>query len=251
MSAAAEPIRLVTRVLREARLSVEQLAQPPGNVPSQLRTQTRWNVVSIPLPPPSPARIGMGESLQERVSHRTYGPEAVDLATVGTCLSAAYEGDYVNWRSECEAGVNLEFLVIANRVAGVPTGLYRYLSVEHSLIPITAAFSLNQTEELTLQLEFSQAPVILAVTGNLAAALARHSTHGYRQLLVRAGAAAQHAYLAALGQELWGSLFAGILRNPLRRLAGIDNYREAPLFGLSFGLPFTAGSAKKGTESEG
>jgi hypothetical protein len=95
-------------------------------------------------------------------------------------------------------------------------------------------------EDLVLQKEFAAAPVLCTVTGNLAAAQARHGGYGHRQLLVRAGAAAHAAWLAALRLDLVGTVFAGLLPQVLRDRAGADGYRRAPLFAFAAGRrPYT------------
>ena len=74
-----------------------------------------------------------------------------------------------------------------------------HLSIERSeLCRVANLPDGRDAEELVMQREFADAPALLVITGNLAAALARHGSHGHRLLLTRAGAAGHAAWLAAL-----------------------------------------------------
>jgi hypothetical protein len=91
------------------------------------------------------------------------------------------------------------------------------------------------TDELLCQRELLSAPAILIMLGQLAASVAHRGTHGYRLLLLRAGAAAHSAWLAALSLGLSGCLFTGLIPSALRRHAGIDGYIHTPLLALAVG----------------
>lgn len=229
---------LVPRLMKKILEPQDPLSSPtacPRPVPAHLlrplRNETQW----VSLPPPRTATRDIKSALSGRISHRTFAEDFVPLDAVGTCLAAAMRGDVRNWRDEHEAGNNLELLLLALRVQGLVPGLYRYCPSNHALVFVAGPVATREVEQFVLQREFSRAPAVVAVTGNLAAALDRHGRHGYRQLLLRAGAAAHYGYLAVLGLELGGCLFAGLLMKPLRELANLDGYREAPLFALSFG----------------
>src|SRR4029450_9966494 len=102
---------------------------------------------------------------------------------------------------------------------------------------------------LALQAEFAGAPVLIFVTGNLAAACERYGSWGHRQLLLRAGAAGQRLWLASIGVGLAGTVFAGFLPRAANRFAGVDGYLQASLLAYSVGnlpYPATSGSTDKG-----
>jgi Nitroreductase family len=94
-------------------------------------------------------------------------------------------------------------------------------------------------KDLAIQEEFMGAAALVIVLANLAGAVSAGRTHGYRQLLVRAGAAAHRAWLASLSLGLVGSVFAGLLPKALKNLAGTDGYSCAPLFAYAVGTPFS------------
>jgi len=231
-----DPMDVMIRLYRESRRRAADLSAAPGAAADNLRARAdaaRGNWVA--LPPPLEQSQALSRSLHDRTAIRFYDPAPVGAAQLGTILRAASAGDRQDWGGEDEAGVGLQFLVVAWRVAGVEPAVYRYQPHDHTLDRLGPAPDQQEATSLALQTEFAGAPVIVFMTGNLAAACTRHGGWGHRQLLLRAGAAGQRLWLASLGVGLVGTVFAGFLPRAAHRFTGVDGNLEASLLAYSTG----------------
>jgi nitroreductase len=150
-------------------------------------------------------------------------------------LHHAHEGDLVDWPLEHTEGQALTFLAIASRVQGVEPGVYAYVHHAHTLAVAKPVIAFEKMIDLFVQLEFASAPVIIWISGNLAAACARHGAFGHRQLLLRAGAAANRLWMAAMAMDLEGCIVAGVVPGAARQQLGLDGYRYASLIAFAAG----------------
>ena len=182
----------------------------------------------LALPAPLAGRVALEPALAGRLSLRDFAPRPLALAEAATLLHAAAHEDAAGLGADEPA---LELFLVAWRVDGLPTAVYRYGA--HALSAVAALPA--DGDGLVLQREFAQAPALVVVGGNLAAALQRHGSHGHRLLLARAGAAGHAAWLAALSLDLVGSVFAGLLPTAFCELTGGDGYLRAPLFAFAAG----------------
>jgi nitroreductase len=219
---------LVRNLLAESR-------RPPGprEVPERLRRQLPLGD-TWPLPAPLAGEASPVDVLRRRGAVRRYGGAPIPLAAVATALAAADRGDLSDWPSERDAGVELGLFVVAWNVAGLPPAVYRYAAEAHQLVGVAPAPQ-GPADRLVRQPEFTGAAAFVEVVGNLAAAVARHGSHGHRLLLVRAGAAAHRAWLAALSAGLAGCIFEGLLPQPFREVSGADGYTKARLVACAIG----------------
>jgi nitroreductase len=228
--------RLLERLLADTRLDAEAARRPRTPVPTELRRAPDEGPLTE-LPPPSAPRAALDEMLLERTAVRDYADTPLSSADLSAILAAADRMDSGGWPQERAAGVDLELYCAAWRVTGVDTGLYRYLPRHSALCRVSSLPDGPQAEELVMQREFASAAALVVITGNLAAALARHGSHGHRLLLSRAGAAGHAAWLAALRLDLVGTVFAGLLPHVLRERAAADGYHRAALFAFAAGSP--------------
>ena len=233
---ADERIQLLQRLLTDTRLDAEAAGRPRLPVPAELRRAPEGGPLTA-LPAPASPRSGLDEVLPERASVRDYAGTPLAGADLSAILAAADRMDAGGWPAERAAGVDLELYCAAWRVTGVDTGLYRYLPQKSALCRVASLPDGPQAEELVMQREFASAAALLVITGNLAAALARHGSHGHRLLLTRAGAAGHAAWLTALRLDLVGTVFAGLLPHVLRERAAADGYHRAALFAFAAGSP--------------
>lgn len=233
---ALDALSIMIDLYRASRRNLSDLRAARPEVPDELRTHAPANRQMIALPAPLRQSQPLAESLLARTSIRFYDKQAVGLEQVATILHTASSGDRRDWRAESEAGVDLQMLLVAWRVVDLAPAVYRYEPVEHALSFVGPAPD-QQTEgtDLVLQTEFADAPIIVFLTGNLAAASARHGAWGHRQLLLRAGSAGHRLWLASLGVGLVGTVFAGFLPRAAQRIAGVDGYTNASLLAYSAG----------------
>ena len=234
--AGEDRLRLLERLLTDTRLDAEAAGRPRTPVPAELRLAPDDGPLTA-LPPPGAPRAALDDVLLERTAVRDYAGTPLSGADLSAILAGADRMDAGGWPAERAAGVDLELYCAAWRVTGVDTGLYRYLPQQSALCRVASLPDGPQAEELVMQREFAQAPALLVITGNLAAALERHGSHGHRLLLSRAGAAGHAAWLTALRLDLVGTVFAGLLPHVLRERAGADGYHRAALFAFAAGHP--------------
>jgi SagB-type dehydrogenase family enzyme len=233
-----ETTEITARLYRESRRRAADLKVAANEVPDFLRPQTTLATSRyVALPPPLAESYPLQQSLLARGAVRVYDPAPFSLAQLGTILHTAVAGDRQNWPQEEAAGVGLQLKVVAWRVEGVEPAIWQYEPERHELAYIGPAPAAHEADSLTLQHEFTAAPVIIFITGNLAAACARYGSWGHRQLLFRAGAAGQRLWFGAIGVGLAGTVFAGFLPRAANRFARVDGYLEASLLAFAVGRP--------------
>jgi hypothetical protein len=222
--------------MADTRLDAEAARRPLPPVAPRLRRRPHDGPLTA-LPAPAAPRAALGEVLPGRTAVRDYAGAPLSGAELSAMFAAADRMDARGWPAERAAGVDLELYCAAWRVTGVDTGLYRYLPEGSRLCRVASLPDGPEAEELVMQREFAEAAALVVITGNLAAALARHGSHGHRLLLTRAGAAGHAAWLAALRLHLVGTVFAGLLPNVLRERADADGYHRAALFAFAAAHP--------------
>jgi SagB-type dehydrogenase family enzyme len=221
---------------RESRIKEANLRTQASSVPDELQhANYRFLPGIAPLPVPATNGGSLGDILRSRRSIRQYSTEPVSLNQLSTMLSVAHRMDAGVWPEEHLHGQALSFLVLAQRVVGLSPGLYLYDAANACLRLLRDGLGFEETSELYVQDEFALAPVAVWMVGNLAAACARHGAFGHRQLLVRAGAAGNHLWMAGLGMGLSGSLVAGIVAGAAAKELGLDGYLKASLLALAIG----------------
>lgn len=239
-----DPTDITLQLYRESRRGAADFQTEPNCVPQHLRIhQITADHQRIALPAPVEQTKPLAQSLLERMAIRFYPPTPLSAAQLGTILKAAILGDQQDWPHEEEAGVGLQLMAVAWRVEGIEPAVYSYDPKSHELAYVGPAPDPKEATSLALQAEFAAAPVLIFVTGNLAAACERYGSWGHRQLLLRAGAAGLRLWLASIGVGLAGTVFAGFLPRAAHRFAGVDGYLQASLLAYSVGnLPYQATS---------
>ncbi|MEU3568947.1 nitroreductase family protein [Kitasatospora sp. NPDC036755] len=232
-------------VLREiqvrSRLDAESLDRPLTTPDPALRGLLRISAEKraggaggIPAVAAPTGRKSLDELLRHRSSVRTYGSRPVAVEAIAAMVHRASDFDRSAWPDH-GSGAELEFLVAARDVSGLPRGLYLFSPERGDFTALADLPGSEAAGDLVLQLEFADAPAIVLVCGPLAGSLDRHGEHGHRLLLTRAGAAAHTAWLTALDLGLVGSIFAGFLSAALKPLVPVDGYRSTQLLAFSLG----------------
>ncbi len=130
-----------------------------------------------------------------------------------------------------------ETLVLANRVTGLPPGLYRFLAVDHRLVWVETGPDLPQ--RLTAACKQQEQVLRSAVTFIWVAVLARmrwrYGLRGYRYLHLDAGHACQNLYLAgkALGCDVCA--IGGFDDDAVNRELGLDGQELFAIYLASVG----------------
>jgi len=225
----AEPRHLVSQLLRESRAGREF-----GTVPDELRQH--WPAAGPRFSLPEPAEDGfeIADVLARRRAARQFAMTAIPLDAVSAILASAMRADAADWPAESAAGIELTCFLLAWRVDTLPAAIYRYATAGHELIT-HARIPAAPAAQLLRQPEFGQAAAFIEVVGNLAAAVESQGSHGYRQLLVRAGAAGHRAWLAAVAAGLSGCVFEGLLPLRFKQAVGTDGFTAVRLVATAIG----------------
>ncbi len=224
-------------VFRESRICEQELLCGAYAVPPDL-LNVHPSHPALPLPTPTHGAYSVGDVLAKRTSVRHYTPQPVRLDQLSTMLHFAAQGDRNDWPEEHSAGRGLNLVALAFRVEGVDPGAYGYDHQAHSMVALAEAITAENALELFVQNEFAAAPVVVWITGNLAASCAAYGAFGHRQLLLRAGAVAHRLSMAALATGLGGTIVAGVIPGAARRLLGLEGYRNASLLAFAAGYQF-------------
>ncbi|GAB1641475.1 nitroreductase family protein [Krasilnikovia sp. MM14-A1259] len=173
---------------------------------------------------------------EQRLSIRYFDEHPVTVDVLAAITTAAAAFDQEAW-TEQAAGTDLQVLVAARDVAGLPPAIYAHRPHTETFVRVGDLPTGDESADLVLQVEFADSPAIVLICGPLAASLDRHGEHGHRLLLSRAGAAAYAGWLTAIDHGLVGSIFAGFLATSLRPLAPVDGYYTTQLLALAVGHP--------------
>jgi SagB-type dehydrogenase family enzyme len=226
--------KLVEMVYRESRVKECEIQRTSSIVLAPRGTMNERPVTAL-LPPAARGGRLLGEVLSERRSVRRHTAYPVSLSQLSSMLGCAHHGDEVDWPEEHAEGRPLTFMILAFAVEGLESGVYTYDRHHHGLLFMRTAPTPKDTIELFLQPDFSSAPLICWMVGNLRKACAARGAFGHRQLLLRAGAAANRLWMASLGMGLLGCLVAGVVPGAARKQLGLDGYERAGLLAFATG----------------
>jgi SagB-type dehydrogenase family enzyme len=226
------------KLFRESRSTEASLDLPAQAVPATLSHEWRSDVTGVPLPHRCYGGLSVEQTLHKRISVRRYGSSAVSIKQVSTMLTCAHRGDLQDWPDEHRHGLPLTFLVLLSLASEIEPGIYTYNSDKHQLVLYRNRLTSEECSGLFVQNEFAFSPAIIWIAGNLAAACARHGESGYRQLLLRAGAAGHRLWMAGSAMGLVGTLTAGLVARTARKYLGMDDYKRTSLLAFPTGAPY-------------
>ncbi len=161
-----------------------------------------------------------------RLLQRSFGAQAVKEMAPGA--------DVLKKISPSAGGLHpVEAYVLAQRIEGVPSGLYHYHSVQHTLEPL-AAMDTTQTAELAMRAVadqdwFVDAPMLIVLAARVERNFWKYRNHAkaYRALLLDAGHLSQTFYLLATDAGMPAFVTAAINEADLERAFGLDPLRDA------------------------
>lgn len=164
-------------------------------------------LISLPDPETIPAYpIDLRRAIDQRVSLRRYQDKAISQEELSFLLWTtqgvkSVTNRPVTLRTVPSAGARhaFETYVLINRVEGIKPGLYRYISLEHALLPIELNEGMAEkvAEACLQQNQVTKSAVTfiwVAVTERM---YWRYGERGYRYLHLDAGHVCQNLYLAA------------------------------------------------------
>ena len=224
--------------MRTMRTDQQQRLPPPP-----LQQPVPEGAELIDLPAPDSLTVGnltVREAIAQRRSHRSFTEEPLSLQELAY-LAWAGQGVHEVWRNGVavrrtvpSAGARhpFETYLVVHRVAGLPIGLYRYLSLEHKLL------LLNQDVELP-----TRAAVACHEQGFVAAAAVtfiwtaipyrtewRYALMAPKLVTLDAGHVCENLYLAAESIGAGTCAIAAYNQVALDELLGVDGEDEFAIY---------------------
>jgi len=166
-------------------------------------------------------------TLAQRRSLRRFAATPLTAAEAGQLLWAA-QGitDERGRRTAPSAGATypLVLYLVAGRVDGVATGVYRYLPQGHRLAAVQRGdFRSAIASAAYFQTWMQEAPVLVLITAQPARTVARYGARAERYVAIEAGAAAQNLLLQAVALGLGGTLVGAFNESALRSLLALPD----------------------------
>ncbi len=146
------------------------------------------------------------EAIESRESIRKYSDQSLTLMELSWllwCTQGVKEviGTRVTLRTVPSAGARhaFETYLLVNRVDGLEQGLYRFMAIDHKLVPVD--LDENITEKITKaaldQSQVKKCGVTILLVAIVERMKWRYGVRGYRYLHLDAGHVGQNLYLAA------------------------------------------------------
>ena len=224
----------VTELLyRESRMGDNLLSDQMADDHSAPGNEER----AFGLPPHEATTSSSGDIerlLFKRRSTRRFNDREVTTHQLIDVLQTARRRDVYDYRLPEPSG-ELEFIVLARAVEGTRPGVYSYADATSELRLRCNIPSIEDSKLLFVHDVFASAPVVIWIVGDLAAACDQEGALGHRRLLLRAGAAANGMWLAALRLELSGTIVAGIVGRAAQVLFALEGLRQCSLVAFAMG----------------
>jgi len=196
------------------------------------------------LPEVQVARIDLSEAIERRRSVREYAEGPLSLAELAWLLWCTQGvrrviGRQVTLRTVPSAGARhaLETFLLLNAVTGAAPGLYRYLAVDHRLLPVreggeiaeqAAAACLGQNFVAAAAATFFWVADVYRMTW-------RYGQRGYRYLHLDVGHVCQNLYLAAEAIECGCCAIAAFDDDAVNELLGVDGFNHFAIYVATVG----------------
>jgi SagB-type dehydrogenase family enzyme len=176
------------------------------------------NQEGLELPKSQPSQISVATAIRKRRSAEAFTRPAVTLGDLSFVLEAA-DGNQALKRT-----TGVQVFAIANRVAGLEPGVYRYAPKHHELIPVRKADLHGRLVGACLgQTMAGSAAVGFVMAARLESVPSPLGDRRYRDLLLESGAIAQRIYLAAEAVGLVARNLAAFIDDRFNRLLDLDS----------------------------
>jgi len=199
------------------------------------------------LPRPAEVRtppVVLGELIERRRSVREYAREPIALGELSYllwCTQGVKEAipGHVTMRTVPSAGARhaFETYVLANRVEGLPPGLYRFLAIDHKLAQVSTDAGLAATlTEACLGQAFVAAGAATFFWAAVPYRMTwRYGQRGYRYLHLDAGHVCQNLYLAAESIGCGCCAIAAFDDDALNAALGLDGEEQFAIYVATVG----------------
>jgi len=145
-----ERMQIVRAMLEDVRVAAGDVDTPRPPVPARLLPPSPGGA-PVNAGPLAADRRPLEDVLRSRTAARVYGDEPLTIDEVGAVLAAAAQGDATSWDREHRAGLALDLVLVAWRVAGLGVAAHLYRPTQHALhklVPRQATFALLMVSAL-------------------------------------------------------------------------------------------------------
>lgn len=225
----------------------QDTAQARGEEPPAPERAYPANVKLIPLPEPEllpDKQVNFLELIELRSTIRTYKDANIslkDLSYLLWCTQGVKMGmpGGGTMRTVPSAGARhaFETYLLIQRVEGLPAGLYRFLALEHALLPVD--ITPEKSEELLQSFKPKNMVQASAVTFIWTAELERmtykFANRAYRYLFIDAGHVCENLYLAAQTIQMGVCAVGAFYDEKLNAALGVDGENQFSVYAATAG----------------
>ncbi len=197
------------------------------------------NHISLPIP----ATIGsitLEESIARRRSIRKFSDDSLSLSQISQLLWAAQgitNAEGLRTAPSAGALYPLEIYLLAEKVAGLQKGLYRYIPIGHKLLWLSQPDAFRElADSVAYQQWVGNAAAALAITAVYERVTRKYGERGVRYAHIEVGCAVQSLYLQAVSLGLGTTVIGAFEDQEISRLLALQK-GEHPLAILPFGKP--------------
>ena len=199
----------------------------------------------------APERIAVGDMslrqvIAKRASRRKYTDEALTIeelsflvwATQGVRAVEPVADGVTTRRTVPSAGCRhaFETYLFVNRVDGVEPGLYRYLPMEHKLLPVPREITAEQVGEACCGQGFvGEGAVVFIWTAIPYRMEWRYTTRSYKSIALDAGHLCQNLYLASEAIGAGTCAIGAYFQDEMDALLGLDGEDEFVIYAAPVG----------------
>ena len=200
---------------------------------------------AVELPAPGrPDNPGLHETILARRSVREFSDVPIDMDQLSYLLWACtgiqrVEQGY-EFRTAPSAGAlyPIETYVAANRVEGLPKGLYHYSIRRHVLEELRAGDLGAELAQAALdQALCLEAAVVFIWTAVFERSKWKYDQRGYRYVYTDAGHICENLYLAVTGLGLGACAIGALFDDELNAIVGVDGVEESAIYMCATGKP--------------
>jgi SagB-type dehydrogenase family enzyme len=222
----------------ESPLSVEDVS----TLTLDLTAYKRYpDAAQTALPDALEVRTPLEVVIRQRRTAETFGSAAISMAQLATLLRLACgvtrDGRLPLRAAPSPGGLYaVETYPVVFNVAGLATGVYHYIPIEHKIECVRA---LRGTEEMWSALPpgwHEETPAVAVVlTARLPRVQSKYGERGYRFVLQESGHIAQNLSLASAALGLTAACVGGFFDDAMNSLIGVDGEREVTLYAILIG----------------
>lgn len=217
------------------------LPQPP----LELAYPENANLIALPVPAElKMPKMDVRDAIETRKTLRKYANKPLTLQELSFLLWTTQgvkkiTDRPVTLRTIPSAGARhaFETFLLINKVEGIPAGLYRYLALEHALLPVKKGIALKNRLALACagQAQVSNSAVTFFWVAIVERMYWRYDERGYRYMHLDAGHVCQNLYLAAEVIDSGVCAIAAYNDEMVNKILGVDGENQFTIYIASLG----------------